>query len=84
MNLEKEIDILKARNARVEADKAWEVSWTRAGFIALLTYLVAGIWLVMISDTHPWKKALVPAVGYLFSTFSLPIMKQWWILKQER
>jgi len=84
MNLEKEITELKARNRRVEAEKAWELSWTRAWFIALLTYVVAGIWLVAIGDTHPWAKAFVPAVGYLFSTFSLPILKREWMAKRQR
>lgn len=27
--LEKEIEQIKARNKRVELDKAWETSWTR-------------------------------------------------------
>lgn len=29
MDLEKEINDIKARNKRVELDKAWETSWTR-------------------------------------------------------
>ena len=27
--LEKEIEIIKSRNKRVETEKAWEISWTR-------------------------------------------------------
>ena len=38
--LEKEIELIKMRNKRVEADKAWETSWTRKICIAVLTYLV--------------------------------------------
>jgi len=78
MDLEKEIELLKARNARVEKDKAWEVSWTRRFFIATSTYIVAGVWLVVIQDTNPWLKALVPSVGYLLSTLSIPVVKTWW------
>ncbi len=26
--LEKEIEIIKSRNKRVETEKAWEISWT--------------------------------------------------------
>ncbi|OGE81859.1 MAG: hypothetical protein A3E98_03160 [Candidatus Doudnabacteria bacterium RIFCSPHIGHO2_12_FULL_48_11] len=78
MDIEKEIELIKERNHKVEADKAWEISWTRRLFIAAVTYVVAGIWLVWINDSYPWLKAFVPAVGYLLSTFSLPIIKDWW------
>ncbi len=78
MDLEKEIEIIKSRNRRVEIDKAWEVSWTRRFFIATSTYIVAGVWLVVIQDTNPWLKALVPSVGYLLSTLSIPVVKTWW------
>jgi len=36
MNLEKEVTDIKARNKRVEADKAWETSWSRKIVIAVL------------------------------------------------
>ena len=39
-DLEKEIELIKERNKRVETDKAWETSWTRKICIAVLTYLV--------------------------------------------
>ena len=81
--MQKELEIIKERNRRVEADKAWEVSWTRRFFIAAATYVSAGVWLVTINDTNPWLKALVPTVGYLFSTFSLPPIKRWWITKRK-
>lgn len=77
--LEKEIEIIKERNLRVGMDKAWEVSWTRQLFIAISTYIIAGIWLVVINDVFPWLKAFVPAAGYLLSTLSLPFIKKWWI-----
>lgn len=77
--IEKEILNIKERNKRVEADKAWEVSWTRRLFIGVVTYVLAGIWLVMINDSYPWLKAFVPAVGYMLSTFSLPLVKNWWL-----
>lgn len=78
MDLEKEIELIKERNKKVELEKAWEVSWTRRLFIALGTYVIAGIWLVMIRDTMPWLKALVPTAGYLLSTLSIPIIKRFW------
>ncbi len=78
-NFEKEIEVIKARNRKVEADKAWEISWSRKLFIAVSTYIIAGIWLVAIHDIFPWLKAFVPALGYLLSTLSLPFIKNWWI-----
>ena len=35
-----EINAIKARNNRVEKDKAWETSWIRRICIAILTYFV--------------------------------------------
>ncbi|OGI68504.1 hypothetical protein A2738_01310 [Candidatus Nomurabacteria bacterium RIFCSPHIGHO2_01_FULL_42_15] len=78
-NLEKEVELIKERNLRVEAEKGWEVSWSRRLFISISTYLIAGVWLVLIHDTFPWLKAFVPAVGYLLSVQSLPFIKNWWI-----
>jgi len=83
MNLEQEIQNIKERNQRVELDKAWERSWTRRIFIAIATYIVAFIWLVVIGDTMPLLKAFVPSVGYLLSTLSLPFVKSWWAKKHK-
>lgn len=78
IEITKELAAIHERNRRVEADKAWETSWTRRLFIAAVTYVIAGIWLVMIDDTYPWLKAFVPALGYVLSTLSLPAVKRWW------
>jgi hypothetical protein len=78
---QKEIEIIKARNKKVETDKAWETSWTRRIFIALATYFIAAFWLVLINDTSVWLKAFVPAGGYILSTLSLPFIKKWWANK---
>ena len=77
--LEEEIELINGRNLRVEGDKALELSWARRLFITISAYIIAGVWLVIIHDTFPWLKALVPAVGYLLSTLSLPFIKKWWI-----
>ena len=81
MNIDQEIAKINERNTRVELDKAWEVSWTRRLFIAAVTYLIAGIWLVLIDDSNPWLKAFVPTGGYILSTLSLPFIKAWWQTK---
>ena len=39
-HLQQQIDELKTRNKRVEADKAWETSWTRKIIIAVITYIL--------------------------------------------
>ena len=39
-HLEKEIELLKARNIRVEAEKKWETSWQRKIAIIATTYFV--------------------------------------------
>jgi hypothetical protein len=78
MNIEQEIVKISERNAKVELDKAWETSWTRRLFIAAVTYVIAGIWIMLIHDTSPWLKAFVPAVGYILSTLSLTFIKSVW------
>ncbi len=72
------------RNARVEMDKAWEVSRTRRATIAFLTYLTAATFLKIIGNDAPFLNALVPFGGYLFSTLSLPLVRDWWIDKYDR
>ncbi|OGN28384.1 MAG: hypothetical protein A3A33_05190 [Candidatus Yanofskybacteria bacterium RIFCSPLOWO2_01_FULL_49_25] len=76
--LEQRIQNIEDRNQRVEIDKAWEVSWTRRLFIALVTYVIASIWIYIIRDSLPLLKAFVPTAGYLLSTLSLPVIKRWW------
>lgn len=84
LNLEHELQQIKERNSKVETDKAWETSWTRRLIISTSTYLIAGIWLVLINDSYPWLKAFVPAGGYLLSTLSLSFFKNLWTkLKSE-
>lgn len=81
--MQKELEIIKERNRRVEGDKAWERSLGRRLFIAAITYVTAGVWLVTIGDSNPWLTALVPTGGYLLSTLSLPPLKKWWIVRYK-
>jgi hypothetical protein len=74
-----EIETLKERNVRVEADKAWETSWTRRIAITLATYIVIGCYLMSLGVEKAWFHALVPATGYLLSTLSLPFLKRYWV-----
>ncbi len=79
MNLEQEIIEIKQRNQKVEMDKAWEVSWARRGLISLLTFIVAETWLMIIQEPNSWLKALVPVLGYILSTLTIPVIKRLWI-----
>ncbi len=78
-NLEKEIQIIKDRNLKVEADKAWETSYFRILLISIITYIVALKFLYFIGVENYYLNALLPAVGYFLSVQSLPFIKKWWI-----
>lgn len=77
-NIEKEVELIKNRNKAVEMDKAWETSWTRRIFIALITYIIALLWMSAIGESLVLLKACIPTGGYLLSTLSLPFVKDWW------
>jgi len=77
--LTQDIAEIQARNQRVEADKAWETSWTRRGLVVVLTYLVVVTFFIVSHLTHPWLNALVPALAFLISTSTLSVMKTWWL-----
>ena len=78
-NLEKEVEIIKARNLKVESDKAWETSYFRVFLISGITYIVAVKVLYFIGSTNYFLDALVPTIGYFLSSQSLPFVKKWWI-----
>ena len=82
--IEERLAVIEQRNARVENDKAWEISWARRIFIAAVTYIFAGIWLVVIADSNPWLKALVPVCGYLLSTLTIPFFKRAWLRYHQK
>lgn len=82
-NLEKEIAKIKERNRRVEGDKAWETSWTRRIFIAISTYILISIFLIIVKVEKPFLSAIIPAVAYLVSTFSLGVIKDWWLKNRK-
>ena len=77
-NLEKEIILIKNRNKKVETDKSWETSWTRKILLMTFTYLGIGFYLRTINIDKPWLNAIVPSVGFLLSTLTLPFFKKIW------
>lgn len=73
---------LQARNKRVEADKAWETSALRRSLIAAITYVVAALFMYLTGSSNYLTSALVPVMGYLLSTTTLPFVKAWYIRKK--
>ena len=74
-----EIEEIKKRNQRVEADKAWETSWTRKALISVLTYIVIVIFFYFAGFARPLINAIVPAVAFVLSTLTISAVKKWWL-----
>ena len=83
-DLEERVSNIEERNKNVEADKAWETSWSRRIIIALFTYVVVGIFLSAIAVPDAWVGSLVPAIGFVLSTLSIPYFKKVWITKYRK
>ena len=81
--LQSEIESIKQRNARVEADKAWETSWTRKIIILILTYLVIVVFFFFADLPQPFINAIVPALAFVISTLTVPLFKKWWLDKHN-
>lgn len=81
--LEQEVEIIKARNIKVEADKAWETSYFRVLLISGIIYILATIVLCLLNTQNCFLNALIPAAGYFISVQSLPFIKKWWIKKNS-
>ena len=79
--MQKELELIKQRNQRVEADKAWETSLVRIGSVAVITYAVALLVMRALGVERFWLQAFIPSFGYILSTQSLPLIKRWWIKK---
>jgi len=78
-NLEARIERIEGRNIKVETDKAWEISWTRRLLIAIFTYFAISIYLAAINISRPWINAIVPTLGFMISTLTMPFFKKLWI-----
>ena len=82
--LEREIEKIKERNKKVELDKSWETSITRKTIIAIFTYLAIAIYLWAINIPLPFLNAIVPTVGFVLSTLTLPYFKKIWIKRHNK
>jgi len=78
--IEERVKKIEERNKQVEANKAWETSWSRRILIAVLTYLVISLFLsVVIHLSNPLLNAIVPTIGFMLSTLSIPFFKKMWM-----
>ncbi|MGW8184859.1 MAG: hypothetical protein ACWGHO_01990 [Candidatus Moraniibacteriota bacterium] len=77
--LKKDLEVIKKRNKRVEADKAWETSLFRKLSIAFLTYVVIVIFFITVGFAKPFINAIVPTLGFLLSILSISILKKYWV-----
>lgn len=81
-DIEARIASIEQRNTKVEADKAWETSWTRRLSIMALTYVVVASYLYFVVRIDPWINALVPVIGYFLSTLTVSLIKRVWTEKR--
>jgi hypothetical protein len=77
-DIEARLVAIELRNSAVARDKAWETSLTRRSLIAFISYIVTGFLLVLLGSNAAWFYALLPVVGYLVSTLTLPYFRKFW------
>ena len=76
--LEERVEKIETRNVRVQMDKAWEGSVTRKVLIAGFTYVVIVIFFTIVGVATPWVNAIVPTLGFILSTLTMPFFKKVW------
>lgn len=77
--IKNDIAEIKKRNARVEADKAWETSLFRKILVAVLTYIVIVLFFAVAGLPKPFINPVVPTIGFLLSTMSISYFKTLWL-----
>ena len=82
-SVEARLAAIEKRNARVEADKAWETSFARRGLLLAFTYLAIGAYLAAVRLPDPWLNAIVPTVAFMLSTLTLPFFKRIWLASRK-
>ncbi len=83
-NLLSRIEKIEQRNHRVELDKAWEGSVTRKILILFATYGCIGIFMYSIGIEKPYIQAIIPSLGFLLSTLTIPFAKRMWISWKQK
>jgi hypothetical protein len=75
---------LEQRNHRVETEKAWETSTTRRVMLALLTFIALAAYFWAIGVERPLINAVVPTVGFMLSTLTMPIARRAWLARRGK
>jgi len=81
--IKKDIQEIKERNTRVEKDKAWETSLSRKILITILTYIVVVLFFYFAELPSPFLNAIVPTLGFVLSTASIPFFKKIWVKNKK-
>lgn len=82
--LHAEIEKIKERNKRVEADKAWETSWARAGLILLITYIFTTIFFLRTGQSPAYLLSLEPTAGLTIGLLSFGKLKSIWLSRRKQ
>ncbi|MBP6910328.1 hypothetical protein KBC03_01910 [Patescibacteria group bacterium] len=67
-SLIKDVEAIKARNHRVELEKTREISLARKLRIAVITYILLGLYMYAIGDQRRYLNAIVPTVGFVIGS----------------
>ena len=81
--IQKDIAEIKARNVRVETEKAWETSLFRKVLIAILTYIVIVLFFIFAKLPKPFLNPIIPTLGFILSTLSVSYFKNIWIKRRK-
>jgi len=82
-DIEKRIASIEARNKKVEQDKAWETSLLRKCIVFMITCAFSYSFLHLINDPNAFGNAILASVGFMLSTLTLSLFKNWWLGKQK-
>ncbi len=77
--LETRIAAIEERNAKVGLDKDWEGSITRRALLMFFTYASVSLYFLFLGIDRPFLNAVVPTLGFMLSTLTLPVFKSVWI-----
>lgn len=84
-NLEKRIEQIEQRNARVESDKAWERSWVRILCICVMTYGIVLLYSYLADAKNSiFLSSAIPVIGFVFSMLSVNFVRKIWNKKRGR
>lgn len=73
------IQALELRNIDVDRKKSWEGSYTRMFCIIIVTFIIIFLYLrFSLHVDHAAENAVVPAIGFTLSAWSLSIIRPIW------